>query len=160
MHAAPRVTSGYIIQQEVTEAGRPLDYPVPSLRRLRCIIADPQGIEKRVIATHLELALSEGIIMSATLKLDEEYQSTRAALINARINMTDSIDALYRDWLRWRNKSRSLAGVDTVATANADRWWTLHLAQFRSLMDPLHVAARAERIRKDRNVVRTRLHPA
>ena len=99
--------------------------------------------------------------MSATFKLDEEYQSTRAALINARLNMTDSIDALYRDWHRWRNSSRSLAGgVDTVATAKADQWWTLHLAQFRSLMDPLHVAARAERIRKDRNVVRTRLHPA
>ncbi len=111
-------------------------------------------------AIHLELARSGDIIMNATIKLDEEYQSTRAALINARINMTDSLDALYRDWLRWRNKSRSLAGVDTVATANADRWWTLHLAQFRSLMDPLHVAARAERIRKDRNVVRTRLHPA
>jgi hypothetical protein len=98
--------------------------------------------------------------MSPNLNLEEEYRSTRAALINAGINMTDSIDALYRDWLRWRSKSKSLAGVDNIASARTDQWWSLHLAQFRSLIDPAHVSARAERIRKDRNVVRTRSRPA
>jgi hypothetical protein len=94
--------------------------------------------------------------MSAALKLEEEYRSTRAALLSAGINMTDSIDALYRDWLRWRSKSRRLAGLDNSAAARADHWWTLHLAQFRTLIDPLHVTARAERIRKDLVVVRHR----
>jgi poly-gamma-glutamate capsule biosynthesis protein CapA/YwtB (metallophosphatase superfamily) len=98
--------------------------------------------------------------MSAVLKLDEEYRSTRAALVNAGINMTDSIDALYRDWRRWRDKSKSRAAVDSGGVANADRWWALHLAQFRSLIDPLRVAARAERVRKDRDAVRPRPHPA
>jgi len=98
--------------------------------------------------------------MAAILKLDEEYRSIRAALIKAGINMTDSMDALYRDWRRWRNKSHSLAAVDSVAAANADQWWAHHLAQFRCLIDPLHVAARAERARKDRNAIRTRPHPA
>jgi hypothetical protein len=99
------------------------------------------------------------MIMSAALKLDEEYRSTRAALIDAGINVTGSIDALYRDWQRWRSKSKSIAGVDKSAAANADHWWSLHLAQFRSLADPPHVAARAERIRKDRDLVRPRVHP-
>jgi hypothetical protein len=98
--------------------------------------------------------------MRATLKLDEEYRSTRAALIGAGIKMTDSIDALYRDWLRWRNKSRSRAGVDNITAAHADRWWTLHLIQFRTLIDPVHVAARAERVRKDRKAEHTRSHSA
>ena|SRR5579859_4018917 len=97
--------------------------------------------------------------MEEPLKLDEEYRTTRAALINAGINMTGSIDALYRDWLRWRNKSKSRSGIDNLAVERADRWWGLHLAQFRSLIDPPHVAARAERVRKDRNVVRTKAHP-
>src|ERR1700683_4083055 len=98
--------------------------------------------------------------MSAVLKLDEEYRSTRAALINAGINMTDSIDALYRDWCRWREKSKSRAAGESVDGVNLDRWWALHLAQFRSLIDPLRVAARAERVRKDRDAVSPRPHPA
>jgi hypothetical protein len=73
--------------------------------------------------------------------------------------MTDSIDALYRDWRRWRDKSESLAAVNSVGVANADQWWAHHLAQFRCLIDPLHVAARAERARKDRSAVRARPHP-
>jgi hypothetical protein len=97
--------------------------------------------------------------MSVTLNLDQEYRSTRAALIKAGINMTDSIDALYRDWHWWRNKSKSLDGIADTATVSADRWWTLHLAQLRTLIDPLHVAARAERIRKDRKAVRNKVHP-
>jgi len=94
--------------------------------------------------------------MSAVLKLDEEYQSTRAALVNAGIDMTDSIDALYRDWRRWRRKSKSRTADESLNVANLDRWWALHLAQFRSLIDPLRVAARAERARKDRDAVRPR----
>jgi hypothetical protein len=66
--------------------------------------------------------------MSAILKLDEEYRSTRAALVDAGANMTDSIDALYRDWRRWRDKAKSRAAVENVGVASADQWWTLHLA--------------------------------
>jgi hypothetical protein len=98
--------------------------------------------------------------MGAILKLDEEYRSTRAALVDAGINLTDSMDALYRDWRRWRNKSKSFAGVEGVGVASADQWWALHLAQFRRLIDPPHVAARAERVRKDLNASRTRPHGA
>ena len=96
--------------------------------------------------------------MNVTPNLEEEYRSTRAALID-QIDMTDSIDALYRDWVRWRNKPQSLAGANHIATTTADEWWALHLTQFRTLIDPLHVAARAERIRKDQNSVRARPHP-
>lgn len=98
--------------------------------------------------------------MSTVLNLDEEYRSTRAALVNAGINMTDSIDALYRDWRRWRDKSKPLSAGESVDAANLDRWWSLHLAQFRSLIDPLRVAARAERVRKDQSAVRSRPHSA
>ena len=98
--------------------------------------------------------------MTTTLKLDEEYRLTRAALVNAGVDMTDSMDALYRDWRRRRDRSESRARVDSVAVGNADQWWTKHLAQFRRLIDPLHVAARAERERKDRSTVRARPHPA
>jgi len=98
--------------------------------------------------------------MNGLLKLDEEYRSTRAALVSAGINMTDSIDALYRDWRRWRDKSQSLYAGESVDAANLDRWWALHLAQFRSLIDPLRVAARAERVRKDQSAVPVRPHPA
>jgi len=98
--------------------------------------------------------------MTTIVNLDAEYRSIRAALVNAGIDMTDSMDALYRDWRRWRDKPRSLAAADSAGVANADQWWARHLAQFRSLIDPLHVAARAERERKDRNAVRARPHPA
>jgi len=98
--------------------------------------------------------------MSTTLKLDEEYRLIRAALVNAGVDMTDSMDALYRDWRRWRGKSESLAAVDSVGVGNADQWWAHHLAQFRCLIDPLHVAARTERARKDRSAFRARPHPA
>lgn len=100
------------------------------------------------------------VSMSTVRELDEEYRSTRAALLSAGVKMTDSIDALYREWRRRRDKSESWSVVDNVAVANADQWWALHLAQFRSMIDPTHVAARTQRARKDRNVVRTRPHPA
>ena len=89
-------------------------------------------------------------IMTATLTLDEEYQLTRAALVNGGVDMTDSMDALYRDWRRWRGKLESRARGDSATIGKADRWWSDHLAQFRCLIDPRHVAARAERARKDR----------
>ena len=66
-----------------------------------------------------------GVIVNATLKPDEEYQSTRAALVNAGVNMTDSIDALYRDWRRWRDRPQSLGAVDSVGIARVDQWWTV-----------------------------------
>jgi hypothetical protein len=101
-----------------------------------------------------------GVMMTAILKLDKEYRLTRAALVNAGVDMTGSMDALYRDWRRWRDKSKSQSAVDSAVVTNADQWWADHLAQFRCLIDPLHVAARAERARKDRIAVRTRPHPA
>jgi len=94
--------------------------------------------------------------MSATVDLEAEYRLTRAALVDAGIEMTDSMDALYRDWRRWRDQPRSLAPVDRAGVARLDQWWACHLAQFRSLIDPPHIAARAERARKDQGAVRTR----
>jgi hypothetical protein len=89
--------------------------------------------------------------MSTALQLDEEYRLTRAALVNAGVDMTDSMDALHRDWRRWRDKLESRVRVDSSAKVGfADQWWSHHLAQFRCLIDPPHVAARAERARKDR----------
>jgi hypothetical protein len=92
--------------------------------------------------------------MTTNLKLVEEYRMIRAALVDAGIDMSDSMDALYRDWRRWRDKSESMAVVNAVRVARVDQWWADHLAQFRSLIDPLHVAARADRTRKDRIAVR------
>jgi hypothetical protein len=90
--------------------------------------------------------------MITAVSLDKEYRSTRAALVNAGVDLTDSMDALHRDWRRWRDKPNSFAAVDKAAVAKVDIWWAAHLAQFRCLIDPLHVAARAERARKDRSV--------
>ena len=96
--------------------------------------------------------------MTAIVDLEAEYQLTRAALVNAGVDMTDSMDALYRDWRRWRDQPKSLAPVDRARVARVDQWWARHLAQFRSLIDPPHVAARAERTRKDQGAVRTSPH--
>jgi hypothetical protein len=87
--------------------------------------------------------------MTAILKLDEEYRLTRAALVDAGLDLSDSMDSLCRDWRRWRDKSKSRARIDSAAVENADQWWSNHLAQFRCLIDPVRVAARAERARKD-----------
>ena len=38
----------------------------------------------------------------ANINLEEQYRLTRAALVNAGLDMNGSIDALYRDWRRWR----------------------------------------------------------
>jgi hypothetical protein len=88
--------------------------------------------------------------MTATLRLDEEYRLTRAALVDAGLDVTDSIDSLYSEWRRWRERSDSRPRVARAMVGNANQWWSAHLAQFRCLIDPLHVAARAERARKDR----------
>lgn len=81
--------------------------------------------------------------------LEAEYRLIRAALVDAGLNLNDSMDALYRDWRRWRERTKSLGPVDHAKIAEADQWWARHLTQFRSLIDPLHLAARAERARKD-----------
>lgn len=91
---------------------------------------------------------------TAAVKLDEEYRLTRQALLNAGVEMTDSIDALYRDWCRWRSGSNFRAAANRASLMDADQWWARHLAQFRVLIDKPHVAARAERARKDRNAAR------
>ena len=88
--------------------------------------------------------------MSTALQLDEEYRLTRAALVNAGVDMTDSMDALYGVWRRWRGKLESGVRANSAALGEADQWWSHHLAQFRCLIDPRHIAARAERARKDR----------
>jgi len=93
--------------------------------------------------------------MTAIADLEAEYRLTRAALLNAGVDMTDSMDALYRDWRRWRDQPKSLAPVDRARVAGLDQWWARHLEQFRSLIDAPHVAARAERTRKDQSAVRT-----
>jgi hypothetical protein len=98
--------------------------------------------------------------MTAMADLEAEYRLTRAALLNAGVDMTDSMDALYRDWRRWREQRKSLAPVDRARVAGLDDWWARHLEQFRSLIDPSHVAARAERTRKDQGAVRTSPHPS
>ncbi len=87
--------------------------------------------------------------MSTALQLDEEYRLTRAALVNAGVEMTDSMDAVYRVWRRWRGKLDSRVRANSAAVGEADQWWRHHLAQFRCLIDPRHIAARAERARKD-----------
>jgi hypothetical protein len=97
--------------------------------------------------------------MTAIVDLEAEYRLTRAALLNAGVDMTDSMDALYRDWRRWRDQPKSLAPVDRARVAGLDQWWARHLKQFQSLIDPPHVAARAERTRKDQGAVRTSPHP-
>jgi hypothetical protein len=85
----------------------------------------------------------------ANVNLEKQYRLTRAALVSAGLDMTGSIDALYQDWRRWREKAKPLALPDKVAVGNADQWWARHLAQFRCLIDPVHVTARSVRARKD-----------
>jgi hypothetical protein len=85
----------------------------------------------------------------ANTNLEEEYRFTRAALVSAGLDMNGSIDALYRDWRRWRDTPNLLAPLDRVAIGKVDQWWARHLAQFRCLIDPVHVTARAVRARKD-----------
>ena len=84
----------------------------------------------------------------ANTNLEEQYHFTRAALVSAGLDMNDSIDALYRDWRRWRDKPNLLAPPDR---AHRERrpMGARHLAQFRCLIDPVHVTARAARARKD-----------
>jgi len=84
----------------------------------------------------------------ANINLEERYRLTRAALVRAGLE-SGSIDALYRDWLRWRDRPNSLTAPNRIATENADRWWARHLDQFRCLIDPVHVTARSVRARKD-----------
>jgi hypothetical protein len=86
---------------------------------------------------------------TANLNLEEQYRSTRAALLSAGLDMNGSIDALYRDWLRWRDKQKPGTMPNRVAVEKVDQWWARHLVQFRSLIDSVHVTARAERARKD-----------
>jgi hypothetical protein len=86
---------------------------------------------------------------TANINLEKQYHSTRAALISAGLDMNGSLDALYRDWRRWREKAKSSALPGRVAMGNADQWWARHLAQFRCLIDSVHVTARAVRARKD-----------
>jgi hypothetical protein len=81
---------------------------------------------------------------SANISLEEEYRLTRTALVNAGLNMNGSMDALYRDWRRWRDKFESMVPLDSVATGQVDQWWARHLAQFRCLIDSTrHGAGRA-----------------
>ena len=86
---------------------------------------------------------------AANISLEEKYRLTRKALVKAGLDMTGGMDALYRDWRRWRDKLESTVPVDSVAIGKVDEWWARHLVQFRCLIDPLHVTARAVRTQKD-----------
>jgi len=97
--------------------------------------------------------------MHAVIDLEAEHLLTRAAVMKAGVDVTDSIDGLYRDWRRWRDGRSSSAPTNLAQAAYVDQRWVRHLAH-RSLIDPPHVAARAERVRKDESAVHTRPHPA
>jgi hypothetical protein len=86
---------------------------------------------------------------AANISLEEKYRLTRKALVKAGLDMTGGMDALYRDWRRWRDKLEMLVPMDSVGIGKVDEWWARHLVQFRCLIDPLHVMARAVRAQKD-----------
>jgi hypothetical protein len=88
-------------------------------------------------------------MITTNANLEQEYRLIRIDFANAELDVNGSIDSLYRDWRRWRDKSEVLSLPNRVAIDNADQWWARHLAQFRSLIDPLHMMARAERAHKD-----------
>ena len=64
---------------------------------------------------------------AANISLEEKYRLTRKALVKAGLDMTGGMDALYRDWRLWRD--RSMAARDSVAIGKLDRWWARHLVQ-------------------------------
>jgi hypothetical protein len=94
--------------------------------------------------------------LSEIVDLEGEYRLIRAALLNAGLDMTDSIDALYRDWQRWRDKPKSFGHLNSLGVSDVDQWWARHLEQFRRLIDPSHLLARAQRARKDQITVRSK----
>ncbi len=55
----------------------------------------------QIFTSGVDSRLDPKLTMTAMVNLDTEYRQTRAALIKAGIDMTDSMDALYREW-RWR----------------------------------------------------------
>ncbi len=93
--------------------------------------------------------LPELFMTAANISLEETYRLTRNALVKAGLDMSGSMDALYRDWRRWREKLESMVPPDRVAIGKVDQWWAQHLGQFGCLIDPLHLTARAVRARKD-----------
>ena len=52
----------------------------------------------------------------------------------------------------WRLGSQATRTFEDIAWAilNTNEWWAHHLAQFQSMIQPVQVAARAERARKQR----------
>lgn len=94
-------------------------------------------------------AISQLTVADDSTDLEKEYRTIRQALINAGL-MTSNLDGLYGDWQRWRDEAKSRAAQRANAIAvDADQWWARHLSQFRSLMDPAHLAARTVREQKD-----------
>jgi predicted NUDIX family NTP pyrophosphohydrolase len=120
---------------------------------------------RRDAGAHLDVGLASSIgldlefVVNAIINLEAEYRLTRAALVNAGLDMTNSIDALYRDWRRWRDKSKSLAAVDRVGVADPDQWWARHLAQFRSLIERRVNNDSAFRFSIDKDRTRTKERP-
>jgi hypothetical protein len=76
----------------------------------------------------------ELLMTAANVSLEEEYRLTRTALVKAGLDMTASMDALYRDWRRRRDKLESMARLDRVGRYRT-QWWARHLAQFRCLIN-------------------------
>jgi hypothetical protein len=150
--------SEVIVQAQVDSA-----YTSPPSSKIGGSTAGKESLSKTwmkkrmVFSSAVNSRLDPELTMTAIINLDEEYRPTRATLVNAGVHMTDSMDALYRDWRRWRDRSKSLAAVDRVGVADVDEWWARYLVQFRSLIDPPPVAARTERARQERSTVRA--HP-
>ena len=64
---------------------------------------------------------------AANISLEEKYRLTRKALVKAGLDMTAGMDALYRDWRRWRDKLETMVRVDSVAIGKVDECWARHL---------------------------------
>jgi len=84
--------------------------------------------------------------MHAVVDLEAEYRLTRAALMKAGVDVTDSMDGLYRDWRRWRDKRRSLAPTDPVVPSRVPVPGHRHSVSHYHFM-PKHVASGTRRFR-------------
>ena len=64
---------------------------------------------------------------AANISLEEKYRLTRKALVKAGLDITGGMDALHRDWRRWRDKLETMVRVDSVAIGKVDECWARHL---------------------------------
>jgi hypothetical protein len=62
-------------------------------------------------------------MITTNANLEQEYRLIRIDLANAELDVNGSVDSLYRDWRRWRDKPEVLSLPNRVAIDNADQWW-------------------------------------